>query len=1226
MDTKTQQILKRELEAVMGGMRPDSDSQVPLEVQQTIYLTGILQQRAAELQTPQERRQQAEFDRMMQRPEDKTTLMQITDQAFRAKSPYRVADQLTHVLDLQGVPRFFSPLERTALRGFQSFGNYLPGVVVPMVKKYMHHETANVILPAERKLLAKHLNQRRDEGIRMNVNVLGEALLGEQEAEHRLKRYLEALQRPEIEVISVKISTIFSQIRPLARRHSIEVLSDRFELLYRAALKNRFRHADGREVPKFVYLDMEEYRDMSITSEAFMKTLDRPGMEKVSAGIALQSYIPDSYRTQLELNDWARRRVTAGGQPIVIRLVKGANLEMERVEASLQNWPQAVYKSKRETDANFKRMLVEGMKPENLQAVRLGIASHNLFEVSFALIKALESDAFDCIQFEMLEGMANHQRRALLEVCQSLLLYAPACTREDFIHAIGYLVRRLDENTGEDNFLRHAFKLKVGSPDWQRLESNFVESHAQIHTVSDASRRTQNRHEPTIAPMEADHPWQRFKNEPDTDFSLVQNSRWAEQLVARWQRRTADDPAEIPLQIAGDAITADRKVIAATDPSRPGVVIGRYRQARIEDVDRAVACAKADEDAWGTMNATERAAILGRVAQELRDARGDLMAMALAEGGKTLSESDPEVSEAVDFVEFYRRAADWFRSLRGLEAKPRGVAVVVSPWNFPIAIPCGGVAAALAAGNSVVLKPASDTVLVAYTLCECFWRAGVSRKTLQLVPCSGATVGQHLVSHNDVDVVILTGGTETALRMLNQKPDLHLLAETGGKNATIVTTLSDRDQAIKHVLHSAFSHAGQKCSATSLLILEDEVYHDESFRRALCDAVQSIPVGSAWDLKTKMGPLIRPASAVLETGLKELETGESWAVMPHFSEENPHLVTPGVKWGVQPGSFTHMTEFFGPLLAVMRARNLEEAIRLVNQTGYGLTSGIETLDDREQEMWIKSVRAGNLYVNRSTTGAIVLRQPFGGTGKSAFGPGIKAGGPNYVAQLMRFRDTGESSTAADGLDPQIADLGNRLAGLSREDTGLSAEDIAKLMAAVKSYQQAMQDEFGVEHDNFRLLGEDNVRRYLPVREMRIRVHPDDTCFEVLARVCAARIAGCRVTVSRTWGLKSRTLDALEQFTESWAGAIEFVEESDEALADVLRLRHTDRLRYAAPDRVPAAIREAVIESYVYIADAPVLMHGRVELLWYVREQSVCVDYHRYGNLGMRSDEERAEPL
>ncbi|TVS20981.1 MAG: aldehyde dehydrogenase family protein, partial [Planctomycetaceae bacterium] len=837
------------------------------------------------------------------------------------------------------------------------------------------------------------------------------------------------------------------------------------------------------------------------------------------------------------------------------------------------------------------------------------IASHNLFEVSLALVAALDGDVLQYLQFEMLEGMANHQRRALFEICSSLLLYAPACTRDDFIHAIGYLVRRLDENTGEDNFLRHAFKLEVGSPDWERLEKLFVESYKMASTVSDAPRRTQDRREASGPLMPAEHPWHQFKNEPDTDFSLEQNSQWAEELVGRWKQQTLEQPTDLPLEIAGSEVTDDRRVVEARDPSRVGVVIGRYRQANADDVERAVACARADEDGWRDLDTAQRSAMLLEAAQQFRNARGDLMGIALAEGGKTLLESDPEVSEAIDFIEFYSRTADSFRALEGIQTRPQGVVVVVSPWNFPIAIPCGGVAAALAAGNTVILKPASDTVLTAHMLCECFWRAGVSRKTLQLLPCSGATQGQQLVSHADVDVVILTGGTDTAIAMLQAKPDLHLLAETGGKNATIVTMLSDRDLAVKNVLHSAFSHGGQKCSATSLLILEEEIFQDERFRAALCDAVQSIPVGSAWNLKNKMGPLIRPASGDLETGLKELEPGETWAVMPHFDEDNPHLVTPGVKWGTQPGSYTHMTEFFGPLLAVMKAKNLEEAIRLVNQTGYGLTSGIESLDDREQQVWTNSIRAGNLYVNRSTTGAIVLRQPFGGMGKSAFGPGIKAGGPNYVAQLMHFEDLAAPRDNCELPDPLLLELCQALA---EGNSGISATELERLSATIHSYQEAMDEQYGREHDNLKLIGEDNIRRYLPIRELRIRVHPDDSDFEILARVCAARVVGCRITVSKPHDLDSPLFDALEAATQSWAGSIEFVEESDEALADLIRLQHTDRLRYASPDRVPTSIREAVIERYIYIADAPVLMHGQVELMWYVREQSVCVDYHRYG--------------
>ena len=297
-----------------------------------------------------------------------------------------------------------------------------------------------------------------------------------------------------------------------------------------------FTRSDGTVVPKFVYLDMEEYRDKELTAEAFMRTLDRQGMEQVRAGIALQSYIPDTYLTLQQIQAWARQRVARGGGRITIRLVKGANMEMERVEASLRGWPQAPYKTKIETDANFRRMVHEVMKPENLAAMDVGIASHNVFELAYALVMAVEGDALNQVQFEMLEGMANHQRRALFELSNNVLLYAPACKKENFINAIGYLIRRLDENTGPDNFLRHAFKIKVGSPEWERLEHGFVAAFDALPTLSAAPRRTQNRLLPPPEQSPAiEHGWQHLVSEPDTDFALPQNGEWAQQIIATWK-------------------------------------------------------------------------------------------------------------------------------------------------------------------------------------------------------------------------------------------------------------------------------------------------------------------------------------------------------------------------------------------------------------------------------------------------------------------------------------------------------------------------------------------------------------------------------------------------------------------------------------------------------------------------------------------------------------------
>ena len=456
------------------------------------------------------------------------------------------------------------------------------------------------------------------------------------------------------------------------------------------------------------------------------------------------------------------------------------------------------------------------------------------------------------------------------------------------------------------------------------------------------------------------------------------------------------------------------------------------------------------------------------------------------------------------------------------------------------------------------------------------------------------------------------------MAILQQRPNVLLAAETGGKNATIVTAMSDRGQAAKNIVYSAFGHCGQKCSATSLAILETEVYEDPVFKRQLVDAARSMGVGSAWAFENRMGPLIKPPQGDLKRALTELEPGESWALKPENLDNNPNLWTPGIKWDVQPGSTTHMTEFFGPVLGVMPAQNLEAAIDLVHQTGYGLTAGLESLDKREQAYFKANMRAGNLYINRGTTGAITLRQPFGGMGKSALGAGIKAGGPRYVAQFMDFTDMG---LPAHGVLRNAHPL-LRLAqewenkchwGQLPEHAG----DIQKTVRAVKSCLYHWEQDFAQAQDFFHLRGQDNLLRYLPVGKVVVRVHARDSLFDILTRCAAAQIAGCDVLVSVPPGLDNAALAFIkDKEGRRLLGDTPLRIDTEEALIQMLP--DIDRIRYAGPDRVPEALWTAAATTGFYIARSPVATHGVVELIHYLMDQTICDSYHRYGNLGERS--------
>jgi RHH-type proline utilization regulon transcriptional repressor/proline dehydrogenase/delta 1-pyrroline-5-carboxylate dehydrogenase len=573
----------------------------------------------------------------------------------------------------------------------------------------------------------------------------------------------------------------------------------------------------------------------------------------------------------------------------------------------------------------------------------------------------------------------------------------------------------------------------------------------------------------------------------------------------------------------------------------------------------------------------------------------------IVDGAKTVTEADAEVCEAVDFARYYARTlGEIAGEVRDCRMEPLGVVVITPPWNFPLSIPAGGVLAALAAGNTVILKPASEAVLVGWELARALWAAGVPREVLQFLPCPDDDTGRGLVTDARVGGVILTGSVETARLFLGWRPDLPLFAETSGKNAIIVTALADRDQAVRDLVRSAFGHDGQKCSAASLAICEAEVYDDADFRRQLRDAADSLAVGSAWEPASRITPLTQPPGAALTRALTVLDPGEEWLLQPRAAADNPQLWSPGIKLGVRSGSFFHRTECFGPVLGLMRAESLDEAIELANAQPFGLTSGIESLDDREIAHWIDRIDAGNLYVNRPITGAIVGRQPFGGWKASSVGPGAKAGGPNYVLQLARWRQL--SRPAVDEPLPE------RLAAMLERCVAAVADPAAAALvrASAASYARAWRLHFSREHDPSAIPGERNVFRYRPCRRVISRA---TTAGAETAALCQVILAACVVGTPLTLSLSP---DSQPPAWLAECDGVQVVVDTDAAFVE--RLAHpegAERVRAWQP--IPPAARAAANTTGITVIDAPVVANGRLELRWYLREQAVSRVLHRYGS-------------
>nr|MCU0264244.1 bifunctional proline dehydrogenase/L-glutamate gamma-semialdehyde dehydrogenase [Candidatus Nanopelagicales bacterium] len=997
--------------AELPAPRDDADAVVDRAVARAArWMTDAEGQR-----TRREKANRRRLTRLLRDPAGLPVTMALTDEVMRISDPSRAAATL-RAAAASSNPNALGVRDHVGLRAVGRLSALAPEPSMRLVHWQIRDASTGIILPAEQARLRKHLEKRAAEGARLNINVLGEAVLGEDEATHRLDRVIEMLTRPEVTYISVKISAIAAQLSTYDHDGSVHRVAERLRRLYRAA-RATTPHT-------FVNLDMEEYRDLALTVDVFTEVLAEEEFRDIEAGIVLQAYLPESHAVFQQLLAWARTRREQGGAPIKVRIVKGANLAMETAEAQIHGWTAAPYGTKADVDASYKRLVDAAVRPENADAVRIGIASHNLFDLAWALEVAAARGASDQIDIEMLEGMANAEALAIIHDVGSVLLYAPVTSRDDFASAVAYLVRRLDENTAPENFLRASFSLTVGSPTFAEQEHRFREAVRARHTVSTESRRHAGRPPgPTEPETEG-----LFGNETEIDVTRPEER---EQIAAALNRHSPGWDRAVPLVVGGVELVDG--VVEGCNPSAEGDPWYTYTVATTALVDEAVAVARGAVEAWDARGPRERARILWEAARVMGEEHHDTLAVMSLDAGKTMDQGIPEVSEAIDFARYYGRSA--IRTLEGAApSSPVGVVVVVPPWNFPYAIPAGGVLASLAAGNAVILKPAPETVATAWVLVQQLWRAGVPRDVLQFVPTRDDEVGQHLVTHPDVAAVILTGSFATARLFTTWRPDLRLMAETSGKNALLISATADIDAAVKDLVASAFGHAGQKCSAASLAIVEASIHDNPAFLRQLRDAVTTEVVGAGTDPATVIGPVIRPAEGPLLRALTTLEPGESWLVAPRQLDETGHIWSPGVKIGVQPGSWTHLTEWFGPVLGVMRAPDLDTAIAWQNAVEYGLTAGIHALDTGECETWIERIQAGNVYVNRGTTGAVVNRQPFGGWKKSAVGPTAKAGGENYVACLRDWAP-GEGALTND----DVQDWWTRIGGVARDLTGLTVE-------------------------------------------------------------------------------------------------------------------------------------------------------------------------------------------
>ena len=1152
------------------------------------WAKSFLQQADSEL-TPEEVKEQKKFASLVQTPEYKTFLSRMLDESSQIRNNRRLNKRVRKLIKEYGIPDFFGKSDQLLIKAYMACGYWFPSIAMPIFKSKLRKETDKIIIAEERPKLTKHFEERAKNQIGQNVNLLGEVVLGDKEAEHRFQHYLEALEEPDINYISIKLSGIYAQIHSLSYQQNKEELCNLVAQVYQKAIDFPNTDASGEKRPKFVNLDMEEYKDTELTLDVFIEVLSRPEFKHYTAGIVIQAYLPDASGFQQRLLDFAKKRAAKGGAPVKMRLVKGANLQMESIISSLRGWTNPVYPTKVEVDANYLHILDTALLPENAKVCNLGIASHNYFTIAYAHLLAEKNGVSEYVTFEMLEGMANNLPRVMRKLQKQIILYTPVVKSRHFLNAISYLVRRLDENTGKDNFLSYTFNLKLDSPHWDFLAEQFLEAYRIKDTIHTTPFRRQNRNEKALPVRDINH----FANEPDTDLDLPQNRQWALDVLKKWETEVNEKNFIVPVQIGTRELFTENKKIYRDRSRNDEAAFCEANLSSLEQIQKIVAVAEKDLFGWRKSTLEKRNKILHKVAENLSNKRGDLIGCMAAITGKTFTEGDVEVSEAIDFCRFYPISMNLFHKLETVSNRPKGIIMVIPPWNFPLAIPVGGVAAALAGGNSVILKPATVALPIAWLFAKCFWEAGVPKDALQVVCPADRTALDYLTAHPSVKHVILTGGTDTAFRLLKNSPRTPLSAETGGKNAIIVTGNADQDHAILNVVSSAFSNAGQKCSACSLLLVDKKTFQDTTFQSKLKDAVMSLRTGSVWDTMNYVGPMIDNNNEKLLYAIEHLEEGESWLVPPEFLDEKKYILKPTVKWGVKPGSYTFKNELFAPLLSVVCIDDMKQGIAYANSSEYGLTAGLQSLNEEEQACWKNSIEAGNLYINRGITGAIVRRQPFGGMKRSAFGGGIKAGGPNYVSCFVEFTEN------------QILE-----AEQSTELSNLVSDEYDKdrVNFAFSNYLKIWEEEFSQEKDVCHIYGEENTFRYLPVKNAGFRIQENDNPADILLVMIAAHIAKTALLVSVSEN--NPHIEIIRKAIASLSGIKLTIQDEAGFIED---MENYERIRIVSSEASGALYQKAA-KLGKYIADREPLIEGRIELLHYLKEQSIACEYHRYGSI------------
>ena len=1114
----------------------------------------------------------------------KSFVLQFLDQCFRSKTINKINYQIIKLLNNYDVPTSFHLIHRIFFLFFRLFSKFLPSISAKL---------AHYIFKKEFYFLFQSMDEIAYLNNNNNINVISTAydltyvVNGNNEIKNNLKNIFFYITKKNVDCVYVNPALLLTQFDLIDKEYCIKQLQESFIKILIEAQRNN----------KFIYIGASYYSFFSIMIQSIKNFLSNDSLKKISFGIIIQTYLPDSFNQVKEIIELIKKsNRTIKNRTIKICIVKGGFLTKEQTIAAKKYWKQATFTSKIKTDANFKKILKEVVQEQNKSFLQVSIGTNNTFDIAYALILAKKNNFSTHLSFEILDTFNDRLIKCLQKISLNKVnVYFPILTKRNFNVVAPQLIRNLEEIIQKDCFFHQIKKLKPNTSIYKQQQAIFLDSIKEIDSISTTSRRLQN------TPFA--YLFSFFENEKAFDFSAFINNDYLNRITKRYLKDF--ETCQIPYVI--NKKVCFNKEGTSSSPNAP-VNYYYYSKAGIEVLETSLQITNLE---WLNTGFFEKRDIFFNILNLLKENKEQLISALIFDVAKNFQQADYEISQSIDIIEYYLSRMYRMLQMSDLIFSPKKGFFIITNYD---ANPCfsaiNDITAALVTNNKVIFTPSSNCMFISWLIVNILWDSGIPKDILQFAYID-TDVLEQILKNKEIGSLIFYGSFKNYKKYRKINPNLNIVFFTKGKNVIVVSSNSDKELTIKHIVASSLSFSSQKYSSASLLILEKEIYEDKEFIKNLIDAVSSLHIGLSWEVKSFITPLINPIDDKLNKTIQHLEKGEEWLLKPVQDNNNPNLWSCGIKKNVKKQSAFFNKIFSFPIIGLMKANNINHAIDLANSNKYLLAAAFFTLDDVEKITWLSKIHSCNYFVNNKITDPMVRKQPFGFS-KQLFFNSYQIGGPNFLYNFVDIEQKGipKEKNVVNKKVNELTPFLEKI-NLTTEQLGIwyvSIANYAYWWGRIKHYK-----------DNTKILGQDNIFGYIPINQIYIYIDAETSVFDAL-RACAACITcGAKICIV----LEQNAFSSINWEKLSFCLIVQ--KESKRSFIKKLKNGNFANKRIRLTHKADIEIKKSAIEGFAVIIDSPILSNGRIELINYLKEISFSCDYDRYGNLGIRNAEFR-KPL